>query len=185
LPIAGTRFADVSPVALKELAAHGGLPVLANATALPFASQGLDVVVACEILEHLADDVASFHEIGRVLRPDGVFFLSVPLQPALWTEHDVLAGHFRRYEPAALAAQLTAAGFSVTAFCPGVAGGYTLFKSMGAWMFRRFPASAMWMEDHIIMPLAARAKGSVQQTLPAIPPDSLAPSAFIACRRTG
>ncbi len=170
LPVAGTWFADVSGVALRRLAERGGLPILASATALPFSDGSLDVVAACEILEHLADDESAFREIGRVLCPGGMFFLSVPLQPELWTAHDMLAGHFRRYEPARLAAQLAEAGFVVTAFCPSAAGGYTAFKAIGAWTFRRFPTASMWLEDRIIMPLAGAPNTRSSRPYPRSPP---------------
>lgn len=182
LPVSGTLFADISPVALSKLQKHGGLPLLASADHLPLPGSSLDMVGACEILEHLEDDETAFSEIARVLHPDGVFFFSVPLQAALWTQHDTLVGHYRRYEPAQLAQQLARHNFKVEWFSPGVAGGYVPMKALGAWFFRRFPRTAILLEDRITMPLGARAQKPVRRFETSIPLNTAAPSAFIVCR---
>ncbi len=183
LPIGGTLFVEISPIALGKLADEGGRPLLASATCLPLPNRSIDMLAACEILEHLEDDAAAFAEIARVLSDDGWFFFSVPLQPALWTKHDTLAGHYRRYELSALADVLTTHGFRVEAFSPGVAGGYSALKTLGAWFFGRFPQAAIWLEDRITLPLGARTQKSIRRYTPSLPANSAAPSAFIACRR--
>ncbi len=183
LPVKDTLFAEISPIALDKLRGRGGLPLLASADQLPFPNESLDMVGACEILEHLPDDEPAFAEIGRVLRSGGIFFLSVPMQPALWTRHDDLAGHYRRYEPNALTVQLARYGFQVERFSPGIAGGYARLKSLGAWFLGRFPRAAILLEDRITMPLGARAQKSIRRYETSIPPDSTAPSGFVLCRK--
>ena len=37
-----------------------------------------DVLIACDVLEHVPDDTAAFHEIVRVLKPGGTAILTVP-----------------------------------------------------------------------------------------------------------
>ena len=45
----------------------------------PYDDDSFDVVLFCEIIEHLtADPIASLREIKRVLRPDGVLVLTTP-----------------------------------------------------------------------------------------------------------
>jgi 2-polyprenyl-6-hydroxyphenyl methylase / 3-demethylubiquinone-9 3-methyltransferase len=41
---------------------------------IPFANASFDVVVCCDVLEHVNDVAQVVHEIARVLRPGGIFF---------------------------------------------------------------------------------------------------------------
>ncbi|CCE72999.1 Piso0_000008 [Millerozyma farinosa CBS 7064] len=45
---------------------------VASATSLPFEDNSFDVVVAHQVLVHLADPEAAFREMRRVVKPDGV-----------------------------------------------------------------------------------------------------------------
>src|SRR6266550_9328851 len=49
--------------------------VQADATALPIASRSADVVTSRLAAHHFADAAAAFREIGRILRPGGLFVL--------------------------------------------------------------------------------------------------------------
>jgi 2-polyprenyl-6-hydroxyphenyl methylase / 3-demethylubiquinone-9 3-methyltransferase len=66
---------DLRRPGLEQSAARGVVPVLGDVTALPFASGCADVVVAGEILEHVADLSAAVAELSRVLRPGGLIVL--------------------------------------------------------------------------------------------------------------
>ena len=50
----------------------------AAADALPLSSASVDLVLASWVLEHLPDPARAFSEIGRVLRPGGVFVFLAP-----------------------------------------------------------------------------------------------------------
>ena len=52
-------------------------------------------------------------ELHRVLRPEAVLVLSVPLNPKLWDDADVWAGHVKRYEKQELVELLEGHGFAV------------------------------------------------------------------------
>jgi 2-polyprenyl-6-hydroxyphenyl methylase/3-demethylubiquinone-9 3-methyltransferase len=41
---------------------------------IPFADASFDVIVCCDVLEHVDDVARVVHEIARVLRPSGIFF---------------------------------------------------------------------------------------------------------------
>ena len=71
--------------------------VRCDATRLPFASDSIDLVLALDVVEHLADDAGCVREIARVCRPGGHALLHVPAFPILWSDKDVLNHHFRRY----------------------------------------------------------------------------------------
>jgi SAM-dependent methyltransferase len=97
-----------------EVAHERGIPVLrADATTLPLADGSLDLVVAFDILEHLADDKAAASEIFRILRPGGTALIAVPCDMALWSEHDVAVDHVRRYERPELKDLLESAGLRI------------------------------------------------------------------------
>ncbi len=90
----------------------------ATAEALPVASESVDVLLALDLLEHVADDGAAVREFARVLRPGGVLLVTVPACPALWSEHDEALDHLRRYRSARLRAILAGAGLQVERLSP-------------------------------------------------------------------
>ncbi len=57
-----------------------------------------DAVIACEVLEHIEDESAFLGKIRGLLNPGGRLILSIPARKKLWSDHDEIAGHFRRYE---------------------------------------------------------------------------------------
>jgi SAM-dependent methyltransferase len=75
----------------------GAMFCRATGTALPFASESFDGVVASDVLEHIAEDASAVTEISRVLRPGGVLVFSVPAHPWLYAHHDAALLHHRRY----------------------------------------------------------------------------------------
>jgi 2-polyprenyl-6-hydroxyphenyl methylase / 3-demethylubiquinone-9 3-methyltransferase len=63
---------DLSATALPQARAHGVVPVRGDVLRLPFADEVADVVVAGEVLEHVAEPLELLSEACRVLRPGGV-----------------------------------------------------------------------------------------------------------------
>jgi SAM-dependent methyltransferase len=96
-----------------------------------------DALVACEVLEHIADDRAALEEWRGWLRPGGHLILSVPAHARRWSATDVWAGHFRRYEEADLRSLLDRAGFTIVALeCYGFPLS-NLIEPLRAWSHRR------------------------------------------------
>ena len=94
------------------VAAERGIPtVRGDATRLPFAAESLDLVVAYDVLEHIADDATAAKQIFELLRPGGTFLVAVPCDMRLWSAHDEAVGHVRRYSRDELLRLLTGAGF--------------------------------------------------------------------------
>jgi 2-polyprenyl-3-methyl-5-hydroxy-6-metoxy-1,4-benzoquinol methylase len=56
-----------------------------------------DLIVMLDVLEHIACDVESLRVVHDLLRPGGVLLLTVPALPALWSHHDTVNCHYRRY----------------------------------------------------------------------------------------
>lgn len=83
-----------------------------DATDIPFQC-AFDVVGAFDVLEHIQDDEKAMSEVAHALRPDGLFIVTVPQYPWLWSTLDELVHHKRRYRKMELLAKLDRAGFEV------------------------------------------------------------------------
>ena len=66
---------DLSRTALPQARRHGVVPVRGDVLRLPFADEVADVVVAGEVLEHVAEPERLVAEACRVLRPGGTLVL--------------------------------------------------------------------------------------------------------------
>jgi len=64
---------------------------------LPFGNNTFDLVCAFDVIEHVEDDQLAVREMARVTRDDGVNMLTVPAYMFLWSRHDEINHHFRRY----------------------------------------------------------------------------------------
>jgi SAM-dependent methyltransferase len=64
---------------------------------LDFPDNTFDLVCAFDVIEHVEDDRLAVSEMRRVAKSGGVMFVSVPAFMFLWSEHDVVNHHFRRY----------------------------------------------------------------------------------------
>ncbi|MCC6847853.1 MAG: methyltransferase domain-containing protein [Deltaproteobacteria bacterium] len=82
--------------------------VAADAGGLPFRDGAFDIVLAFDVLEHVADDARFLRELARVLAPGGALAIHVPAWPSLWSRHDEVLEHKRRYTRRSLKALLAA-----------------------------------------------------------------------------
>lgn len=107
-PIIGV---DLSSRALAYCRSRGyaGL-VQASGEALPFRDGCFSSIIALNIVEHIADDVAFLKELRRCCRPEGTVFLVTSACAALWSEHDEAVHHKRRYSRRELVDKLSRAG---------------------------------------------------------------------------
>ncbi len=78
-----------------------------------FAEASAGGVGLFDVVEHIDGDREFLTSVRRYLRRDGRVYLTTPAVPALWSDEDVYAGHFRRYTVASLSALLRGAGFEV------------------------------------------------------------------------
>jgi SAM-dependent methyltransferase len=73
-------------------------------TALPYADASFDLVCAFDVVEHVEDDRLAVSELIRVCKPGGHVFVTVPAYMSLWSDHDVVNNHYRRYQQTELLA---------------------------------------------------------------------------------
>lgn len=87
---------------------------------LPYTAAAFDLVVSCDVLEHLPDDRVGLSEIMRILKPGGYLVMTVPAHQFLWSEHDEALSHLRRYSARQLRQLLQEAGADVVKLSPVV-----------------------------------------------------------------
>lgn len=56
-----------------------------------------DLIVLLDVLEHIDDDAGSLRALSNYVEESGKLILTVPAYQFLWTNHDVLHHHKRRY----------------------------------------------------------------------------------------
>ncbi len=115
---------DLDPRGLRP---GGG--VNGSALALPFRDGVFDLVSAFDVVEHCDPEAVVMAELGRVLRPGGRLLLSVPAYEWAWSDHDVRAGHVRRYTRPRLVAAVERAGFVVLRATYGFSGVFPMFAA--------------------------------------------------------
>lgn len=76
---------------LKTPVIHGSI------NDLPFPNEKFDLVCAFDVIEHVKEDKNAISEMYRVCKPSGSLFLTVPAFQSLWSAHDEINHHFRRY----------------------------------------------------------------------------------------
>lgn len=103
-----------------------GVPCLGSVLAIPFQDCSFDLVVALDVLEHISNDVLALQEIYRVCKPGGTVLLTVPAYQWLWSSHDEVLNHKRRYTASLLANHIRAAGFEIRKLSYAVSGVFAL-----------------------------------------------------------
>ncbi|HTR89306.1 MAG TPA: class I SAM-dependent methyltransferase [Solirubrobacteraceae bacterium] len=78
---------------------------------MPFESGSFDFGASLDVIEHLEDDVGALRELRRVIAPGGTLLITVPAYQWLWSGHDVINHHHRRYTRRSLAAAAERAGW--------------------------------------------------------------------------
>lgn len=90
---------ELDPVARELAGERLGRPVVE--AALPdlsmFPVAAYDMVALLDVLEHVTDDRGSLAAIFERLKPGGALLLTVPINPWMWSAHDVAHHHHRRY----------------------------------------------------------------------------------------
>lgn len=108
LPQPGRVAVDLDPRGLVA-----GRDACASALALPFRDETFDLVAAFDVIEHCEPEARAVAELARVLRPGGRLLVSVPAYQWAWSDHDVRAGHHRRYTRRRLVAAVERQGLEV------------------------------------------------------------------------
>ena len=79
---------------------------------LPF-SESFDLVCAFDVIEHIGDDIGSVKALCDHTKTDGYAIFTVPAFQFLWSHHDDINFHKRRYTKAMLRDVLQKAGYKI------------------------------------------------------------------------
>lgn len=113
------RFGEVDAIeidaAARELASGRlGKPVSdAPLPELPGVERDrYDLIAVLDVIEHIADDVGALKAMASCLKPGGHILIAVPAHPWMWSAHDVVNHHQRRYTKASLDKAIRDAGLT-------------------------------------------------------------------------
>lgn len=103
---------EIDPAARRIAGERLGKPVGdAPLPDLPGVARGAyDLVAVLDVVEHIEDDVAALKGMASLLKPGGKILIAVPAHQWMWSAHDVVNHHHRRYSKASLAKAIDAAG---------------------------------------------------------------------------
>ena len=104
---------ELNPAGLRAARERGHDVREGRVEAIPFENASFDLVTCLDVIEHTDDDVAALRELRRVTRAGGHLVVSVPAHPWLWSRHDEVNGHRRRYTRRSLHRAAEAAGWRV------------------------------------------------------------------------
>jgi SAM-dependent methyltransferase len=107
--VTGVELSPVSVEAARERAI--GDVVMGSVGELPFADDSFDFAVCLDVIEHLPDDRGALRELRRVIAPGGALLVTVPAYQWLWSSHDTINQHCRRYNRRTLLAATSDAGW--------------------------------------------------------------------------
>jgi SAM-dependent methyltransferase len=182
LPLAGTRFVDMSPNAVAKLRDRGADATVGLVGRLPCADTAFDLVGAFDIIEH-ADDDDALSELYRVTVPGATLLLSAPIHASRWSSFDELVGHGRRYEVEELLSKLARHGWSVErSAIYGMQPRNPWLLDLAVWSFRHRRRRAIWLYTHVLLPLAAFFQRSLE-LVPGMVDVENVDEVLLVCRR--
>ena len=79
---------------------------------IPFALH-YDLILILDVIEHLDDDLSALKALYYKLKPGGYLLVTVPAYQFLWSEHDEINHHKRRYRLQGLKEMVRKAGYEV------------------------------------------------------------------------
>jgi SAM-dependent methyltransferase len=72
-----------------------------------------DLIAILDVIEHIDEDRAGLESLARKLKPGGRILITVPAFPWMWSAHDVVNHHKRRYTRRTLRALVAGAGLKL------------------------------------------------------------------------
>lgn len=64
---------------------------------IQYPDETFDLVCAFDVIEHVENDQKAASELSRICKPGGHVFITVPAFMSIWSHHDVINHHVKRY----------------------------------------------------------------------------------------
>jgi SAM-dependent methyltransferase len=93
--VTGIELSETSVALARERGA--GEVIAGSLLEMPFPEDSFDFAVTLDVIEHLEDDLGALRELRRTVVPGGALLVTVPAYQWLWSGHDEINHHHRRY----------------------------------------------------------------------------------------
>ncbi len=93
--VTGVELSETSVALARER--DVGEVIAGSVLEMPFADDSFDLAVSLDVIEHLEDDLGALRELRRTVAPGGALLVTVPAYQWLWSGHDEINHHHRRY----------------------------------------------------------------------------------------
>jgi SAM-dependent methyltransferase len=93
--VTGVELSDTSVALARERGV--GEVIEGSVLEMPFETNTFDLAVSLDVIEHLDQHLEALRELRRVVAPGGALLVTVPAYGWLWSGHDEINHHFRRY----------------------------------------------------------------------------------------
>jgi 2-polyprenyl-3-methyl-5-hydroxy-6-metoxy-1,4-benzoquinol methylase len=104
---------DVSDLCINSSRLRG-VNVKKIGTEFPILDSKYNLILCLDVLEHLKDDLTYLKLFKEHLHTDGKILISVPAHQFLWSKHDEVNHHFRRYSKKELKKLVSEAELKIT-----------------------------------------------------------------------
>lgn len=110
-----------------------------------------DLIGMFDVLEHIKEDQANIRQIYHLVKPGGLFMVTVPADPRLWSYFDLASHHVRRYTLESLRDTILQAGFVEEFLSPYIAITYPAI-----WLGRKVVDTTITSQDMQVQELAEK-----------------------------
>lgn len=104
---------DFSPQAIEFCRQRGLTHLFLGSLADYPRTERFDLITILDVVEHVEDDGGLLAHAHALLNDHGYLLIAAPAFPFLWSKHDVVLHHKRRYTRRSLRAVVAAAGFEI------------------------------------------------------------------------
>jgi len=87
--------------------------IVGEAENINYPNESFELIAALDLLEHIDDEQKALREFHRVLKKEGYLLIMVPAYQFLWSEHDDVLFHKRRYTLSGLNSIIKKANFEI------------------------------------------------------------------------